>query len=227
MRFHRPWALGRGVHQPQAHSCLHASNEQTLFLSNARTPADSSSWYTTRRAIEDHPMTRTAREHAVLHLLCFATSTYENVPDYPGRARSAGSSASSTTWRRRPTSSPAEPRHAWHAVRLHGYGQGRLSDYFQAVPPISADDVERRGDVALGKGATPQVVSHLLHALYTPLENVGRTRREFDVAMHGARRSHEHHSPAERILIWDEDALLREAAKHLGGDEEGATAVCR
>ena len=173
-------------------------------------------------------MTRTTRiEHAVLHLLCFATSTYDSVPDYPGR-NGVGGLFSQLNYLAQEVLDQLyqgrAPARTWHATtRLHGYGNGRLSEYFQAVPCPSQPALSTGEATSLvSRAPRHQVVSHLLHALYTPLDEHVRTMtpREFDVAMHVRRGDRMNITrQAERILIWDEAALLREAARYLGGDD--------
>lgn len=181
-------------------------------------------------------MKPTGVEHAVLHLLCFGTQTYDRVADYPGRNGVGGLFsqlhflAQQVLERLYQGHTPAP---TWHAtVRLHGYGEGTLSDYFRPIPCPPLPPMTSLDDAlaTLVRAPRHQVVSHLLHALYTPRSLPSSMAKsplaEVDLAMH-VRRGDKitEQRPGERIIIWDEEALVQEAKKHIGAGRQGTILV--
>ena len=178
-------------------------------------------------------------QDAVLHLLCFGTTTYDRVADYPGRNGVGGLFsqlnflAQEVLERLYQGRAPAT---TWHsATKLHGYGEGALADYFAPIhcplqaPMASVDEAV----AALAKAPRHQVVSHLLHALYTPRRSLlmpsgssSQQPQQLDLAMHVRRGDRiTEQRPAEKIVIWDEPALLKEAAKHIPLGKRGTILV--
>ena len=175
-------------------------------------------------------------QDAVLHLLCFGTTTYDRVADYPGRNGVGGLFsqlnflAQEVLERLYQGRTPAA---TWHSrTKLHGYGESPLSDYFAPVPcPAQAPMASVNDAVAaLSKAPRHQVVSHLLHALYTPrsvsMLVASSPAQQLDLAMHVRRGDRiTVQRQAEKIIIWDEAALLKEAARHIPLGKRGTILV--